>query len=412
MKRKIIILGAGVSGNAVKKLAGVLGDEATIVCDDETELLPPCDLVVVSPGVPPLKSHLYQQAEKSGVELIGELEYAFRACDFPLLAITGTNGKTTTTELTCHLLRKSNVDAVAAGNIGRPLSDVVAEARITGKKPQIVALEVSNFQLEKAPSFAPFAAVLLNLASDHEDRYTGGFDEYCRVKMSIFDRVDAAHRVYGLSFADKPHRITRSGASLCDGDTVLVNTKETALNSPHNQENFAAALELVHLFLGHYPVLPGAVADFHPGAHRLQRVAEIAERLFIDDSKATNPHAVFAALKAMDRPVVLLLGGLDKGMDFSSFESLAAPDIRAVVLFGECRKKMRQHLKGNFPVFDGEMDFVQTLKLAAQASRPGDAVLLSPSCASFDMFKSYGDRGDRFREIALQLTREDFPSEK
>ena len=409
MKRNIVILGAGVSGNAVKKLAQVLGDDAKIVCDNDTDLLPACDLVVASPGVPPLKSHLYQQAENSGVELIGELEYAFRSCRFPLLAITGTNGKTTTTELTSHLLKKCGVDAVAAGNIGRPLADVVADALVSGRNPDAVALEVSNFQLEKAPTFAPFAAALLNLASDHEDRYRDGFAGYCRVKKSIFDRVDAAHRVYGLSFADMPHRITRSGNSLCDGDTVLLNTRETALAASHNQENLAAALELTHLFLGKYPVLPGAVADFRPGAHRIERVAEIAGRSFIDDSKATNPHAVFAALAAMQSPVVLLLGGLDKGMDFAPFGKLAPPEIRAVVLFGECRKKMRDALKGDFPVFDGGMDFVETLKLAAQASRQGDAVLLSPGCASFDMFQSYGERGDRFREIALQLTRDDFP---
>ncbi|MCQ2379269.1 MAG: hypothetical protein MJ016_08750, partial [Victivallaceae bacterium] len=386
--------------------------ECRIVCDDDCSVLPDCDLVVASPGVPPLKSKLYRQAERSGIEFIGEMEFASRHCGkIPLLAVTGTNGKTTTTELVEHLLKRSGVDAVAAGNIGRPLSDVAADALISGKKPEVVALEVSNFQLEKAPTFAPFAAALLNLASDHEDRYADGFSGYCRVKKSIFDRVDEARRVYGLSFPDAPRRIVRKGDALYDGETRLIGFSGGAMASPHNLENLAAALELVRIFLGRYPELPGALENFAPGAHRMQTVSEICGRIFIDDSKATNPHAVFAALRAMTRPVVLLLGGLDKGMDFSDFAHLDNSRIRAVVLFGQCREKMRAALPGDLPCFDGGMDFEKTVKLAARASRRGDAVLLSPGCASFDMFKSYGDRGDRFQELAGNLSGTDFIAE-
>ena len=208
------------------------------------------------------------------------------------------------------------------------------------------------------PTFAPFAAALLNLASDHEDRYSDGFAGYRRVKESIFDRVPENRRVYGLSFADAPHRIIRRGKTLLDGAKTLISfSGNDAMGSAHNLENLAAALELTRLFLGRYPELPAALENFAPGAHRLRQVAEKCGRVFIDDSKATNPHAVFAALRAMTRPVVLLLGGLDKGMDFSPFAQMDTSQVRAVVLFGQCREKMRAALPAMIPAFDGGTDF-------------------------------------------------------
>ena len=187
--KKVVIIGAGVSGLAAKSLAEKLGFQAEIVCDNTCKILPEADLIVASPGVPPLTSRLYQQAINSGIEFIGELGFGFRNWQRPILAITGTNGKTTTTALLTHLLQQCGVRAESAGNIGRPLSDLALDS-----DAEVAVVEVSNFQLELAPEFAPLAAALLNLQSDHIDRYAGGFEEYCQVKRRIFNRYLRYHR--------------------------------------------------------------------------------------------------------------------------------------------------------------------------------------------------------------------------
>ncbi len=403
----IVILGAGVSGVAAAALARQLGCEAQICTDSDTAQLPEADLVVASPGVHPLRSALYQEARARGVEMISELEFGFRHFPHPVVAITGTNGKTTTTELTTHLLQNSGVKAVSAGNIGLPLSAVAAELLAGKSEVQLAVVEVSSFQLELIRDFAPVAAALLNLASDHEDRYADGFAGYCRAKERIFTHVAPEHRVYGLSMTEFPHLLSWHDGKLYCGEKLIVDPAATTMHLPHNVENLAAALELTYHVLGRFPALPEALAGFAPGAHRQEVVAQRHGITFIDDSKATNPAAVWAALRADSAPAVLLLGGLDKGMDFSSFAALGA-GIRAVVIFGECRDKIRAALPKDLPIFDGGSDFARVVELAARAARPGDRVLLSPACASMDMFKNYAERGDRFRELALALPEEVF----
>ena len=209
--KKVTVLGGGVSGKAAALLARKSGDEPLILNDGEGVSLPPdSQLIVASPGVHPLRSALYKAAAASGIEFIGEMEYAFRNFKGRILAITGTNGKTTTTELTLFLLQKAGVNAVAAGNIGLPLSEVAAAE----KQPAVAVVEVSSFQLELIDTFRPEAAVLLNLESDHEDRYAGGFEEYCAVKKKIFDHVAPENQIWGLSFPEKKHRVNYSGDML------------------------------------------------------------------------------------------------------------------------------------------------------------------------------------------------------
>lgn len=404
---KIVILGAGVSGLAADALARQLGWNTQICTDSDTAVLPDADLVVASPGVHPLRSALYQQAQLRGVEMISELEFGFRHFKKPVIAITGTNGKTTTTELTTHILNQSGVRAAAAGNIGLPLSAVAAELLAGKSDVQLAVVEVSSFQLELVRDFAPVTAALINLASDHEDRYQDGFAGYRRAKERIFAHVDPERRVYGLSMIEFPHLLDLRGGKLFYGDRRLIDPATTTMRLPHNVENLAVALELVYHYLGHFPALPEALDGFAPGAHRQMVVAQRHGIVFVDDSKATNPAAVWAAIRADSAPAVLLLGGLDKGMDFSSFAALGA-GIRAVVVFGECRAKIRAALPAGLTVYDGGNDFARTVELAARAARPGDRVLLSPACASMDMFKNYAERGDRFRELALALKEEIF----
>ena len=221
----LVILGGGVSGLAAEKLGKKLGYSCQILDDKKDKVLPPCDLIVTSPGIFPGRSALYQQALSSGKKFIGELAFAAEHFPHPLVAITGTNGKTTTTELTAFLFNALGKPAVAAGNIGLPLSELCVE-----NTDALAVVEVSNFQLERAPDFAPQAAVLLNLESDHEDRYPGGFAEYCQVKESIFKNVPPENRIYGLSFKDKPHRAeVKQGFLFLDGQKT-VNLSETALS--------------------------------------------------------------------------------------------------------------------------------------------------------------------------------------
>ena len=396
----ILILGGGVSGKAAALLAEKLGDTSVILNDGENTFLPEGgDLIVASPGVHPLRSGLYKAALDSGKEFIGELEYGFRHFKGRTVAVTGTNGKTTTTELTVFLLRAAGVDAVAAGNIGLPLSAVAAQE----KQPGTVVIEVSSFQLELAPSFAPSAAALLNLESDHEDRYAGGFAEYCAVKGKIFDKVPSCNQIWGLSFADKPRRVTFENEMLCIDGKALFDVRETALSAPHNRENLAAAVELfLRLEPDKVQVLPEAVKKFRCGSHRIELFCESGGVRFYDDSKGTNPAAVAAAVDSVQGRIVLLAGGLDKGMDFSLFRTFV-PRLRSLVVYGRCRDRIAEIFSGSgVKITSCGMDFEKAVSAAVADALPGDAVMLSPGCASMDMFKNYQERGDRFKELVLQ----------
>lgn len=398
--KKIAILGGGVSGRGAALLAEKKGSSAVILNDGENKGLPAdAGLIVASPGVPPLRSALYKAAQESGKEFISEMEYGFRHFKGRVAAITGTNGKTTTTELTVFLLREAGFNAVAAGNIGVPLSEVAAQET----QPDIAVVEVSSFQLELIDTFAPQAAVLLNLESDHEDRYAGGFEEYCAVKRKIFDRVPEENCIRGLSFADAPRRVLYEGDTLvCDG-RKLFDVTLTELSAPHNRENLAAAVEL---FLRFAPekinILPEAVKKFRCGRHRIEFFHERQGKRFYDDSKGTNPAAVVAAVKAVPGKIVLLAGGLDKGMDFSILSSVAHR-VRAAVLYGQCREPIaRVFRESGVPVWDCGTDFEYAVDTALHTACNGDAVMLSPGCASMDMFKNYQERGEKFKELVLK----------
>lgn len=400
---KVAILGKGVSGEAAAELAASLGDTSVFCCDAPGAALPAdADLIVSSPGVKPLVSPLYKQALASGKPLISELEYGFRHFKGKTVAITGTNGKTTTTELTSFLLTRLGVVNKAAGNIGLPLSAVAA------KEPEtpVAVVEVSSFQLERVDTFAPSAAVLLNLETDHEDRYAGGFEEYCAVKKRIFDRVPEADRIWGLSFPGMLRRVTLEGDLVFVDGRPLLNVRTTALSAAHNRENLCAALELVLRIVPDKIFtmeLIDALRGFRCGAHRIELFLEKDGIKFYDDSKGTNPSAVAAAMKSMSSPVVLVAGGLDKGMDFSMLKSIA-PRLRAAVLIGECRAKLAALWQEcGVPVSDCGTDFALAVRTAAGLAQKGDAVMLSPACASMDMFKSYAERGDQFQRLCREL---------
>lgn len=417
--KKMLILGGGVSGKAAERLGNLLGMECRIVSDapelDADAVTEGFPLIVASPGVKPLVSALWQAAKRradSGeCEFISELEFGFRhlpqSCR--LAAITGTNGKTTTTELTTHILKQLGEKACFAGNIGFPLADVAADI-LLGKTPAdgVCVVEVSSFQLELIRTFRPDAAALLNLQSDHEDRYAGGFKEYCQVKRELLKNVAPENRVYGSAMPDFCCRHAR-----IDGDTLFLkdhpvcDLKQSRLNAPHNRENLLAAVELCcRITECGTEKLAAAIQSFSPGKHRIETVAEVDGITYIDDSKATNPASVIAALKSFpvrENPyIVLLLGGLDKGMDFSPLAGFDTV-VKHVVFYGECAAKLEHVLGKSYKHTVCAMDFAEVMKCAKKQAVPGDIILLSPSCASMDMFKNYEERGNRFKELAQNI---------
>ena len=396
--KSVTILGGGVSGQAAAKLCAAKHISCTIVNDGVGAVLPDGELIVVSPGVHPAKSPLYQAALASGREVISEMEFGSRFWKKPLLAVTGTNGKTTTTELTTFLLQSCGIKAESCGNIGRPLSDLAAE----NGDCEAAVIEVSSFQLEKIRDFAPLAGVILNFQSDHIDRYVGGFAEYCATKEKLFTHIAAENRIYGLSFDGKARRVTLSGRVLYIDGKEFFDLTESDLPGFHNAENAAAAVELCLCFLPEKMIFSekfqSALRSFKRGRHRVENVGIKDGVRFVNDSKGTNPAAVLAAIDSLAGNLIILLGGLGKGMDFTPLAS-RAHRFKAAVLYGADRAEIGKVLAGKCRCIECGSDFAEVMKIAKSVAVSGDTVLLSPACASMDMFKNYAERGDEFARL-------------
>lgn len=404
----VFVIGRGVSGLAAERLALALGMKCRTASDADGDagkiVFSGRELVVTSPGVKP-ESALLSRALASGCEVVGEMEFAFRHFPGKILAVTGTNGKTTATEMVAAFLSAAKVPVVAAGNIGFPLSAAAADVVEGRLSPATAAaLEVSSFQLESIDRFSPFASVLLNVKSDHLDRYGFSLDAYRKVKEKIFNRVPPENRVYGLSMpeGDERRRVVLEDGVLRVDDLPCVRTEELAVKGFHNFENLAAALELVLRLTGKAtlfsaPVLE-AVKRFRTGRHRLEKVGEIDGVVYIDDSKATNPASVVAALQSFDRPVRLILGGLDKGMDFTELAGVF-DRMKKVYLIGAAAPAIEKVLPETLSREHFGRDFAAAVARAKAEARPGETVLLSPACASMDMFRDYADRGEQFAAL-------------
>ena len=376
--------------------------------------------VVVSPGVPP-EAPAIAAAREAGVAIVSELDHGWRALagqDTRCIAITGTNGKTTTTALIAHLLGGAGVTATAVGNIGRPLADIA----VTGERYDWLAVEVSSFQLHDSPGFAPDVGVLTNLAPDHLDRYPD-LAAYYADKRLLFRNarrddvwvlngddvavLDLAHGVPGRvvrfslsgpadGWYDAPARTLRLG------DAPLLGRDQLRLLGDHNVAN-ALAAALAAREAGAAPDrLAATLRTFRALPHRLEPVREVGGVLWINDSKATNVASTRVALAAMDRPFVLLLGGRHKGEPYTGLAPLLAGRCRGIVAYGEAGELVERDLTGATPLERGG-SFDDVMARAARRARPGDAVLLSPACSSYDMFRNYEERGARFRALAEAL---------
>ena len=384
---------------------------------------------ILSPGVPPT-SPVVRTLNDANVPVIGEIELAYRLCGAPIVAVTGTKGKSTTTALIGHLLRGCGATVRVGGNIGNPL---IAEVLGAGPDDWVVA-EVSSFQLETIRTFRPRVAVLLNLAPDHLDRYYS-MDEYAEAKYRIFanqsmsdwfvgnlddPRIaelhwrngDARAQARQLWFTLGAHE-DRATMFLRDGMLTyvpvagdprpipVVARSEIALPGEHNVQNVMAAL-LAVLAIGCAPErLREAVASFRPMPHRLETVAEIDGVLFVDDSKSTNPDAAIAALLSFQRPIVLIAGGRAKGTAFDELGAAIVARAKGLVAIGESAEALAAASAGVPVVRAASME--EAVGAARALAVGGDVVLLSPACASFDMFASAEDRGERFTAAVTAL---------
>lgn len=381
-------------------------------------------LVVASPGVPPTSVPLVAARER-GVPIVGEVEIALRLLDRTrVIAITGTNGKTTTTAITGHLLAALGHDAVAAGNIGT----AVAEVALRSPQPAWMALEVSSFQLHDTPSIDPVVGVLTNLSSDHLDRYAS-VEEYHADKALLFRNAhadshwvingeDAAARAMASGVPGRHHVLAldaptaeagydrRSDMLVVLGRAVLPR-RELSLLGDHNVANALAALLAVavadpaHRTDAAWKRLADGLRVFRSLPHRLEIVGERDGVLWINDSKATNVSSTAVAIAGMTRPTILLLGGRHKGEPYDRLSEPIRKVARHVLAYGEAAPVIAADLGSSVPVEQLGSSFVEVVNRARALTAPGDAVLLSPACSSFDMFENYEHRGAEFRRLAL-----------
>ena len=402
------------------------GSVELLVGDDGAAHLSGVDLVVPSPGVP-ASAPILRAAVERGIPVLSEIEVAARAISAPLVAITGTNGKSTTTSLAGAMLARSGRSVFVGGNLGTPLIDAV------GGDYEIVVAEISSFQLEWVDRFRPHVAAFLNVSDDHLDRH-GNLESYARLKARVFARQtaddvavlnrDDAHvvaasrevrsRVHGFGSASPAPRPSSRGERHADatggevrflvpeGD-FSVRVANPALFGAHNHENVMAA-GLIALALDVSPGdLQAAVDGFTGLRHRMEAVREVAGVAYVDDSKGTNVGALLRALESFgDGKVVLIAGGLAKDGDYSIARSLLERKVRRIELYGAARDVLERSWNGAAEI-ESHPRFADAVAAASRAAAPGDVVLLSPACASMDQFKDYAARGDAFQALVREL---------
>jgi UDP-N-acetylmuramoylalanine--D-glutamate ligase len=412
----------GVDSGHPREAEGLLGTGVEVVLDtDGSALLDGTKTVVKSPGVP-REAPVIAAALERGIDVIGELELAWRAIPNRFLAVTGTNGKTTTVELLGHVYRTAGEPVAVAGNVGTPLASLAGELAADAT----VVCEASSFQLEDSTAFAPECAVFLNLALDHLDRHTD-LDSYLAAKLRVFanqgnddvavynaddpalagaDLGGCARRVAFCAGASPDCEVSVAEGTIFHDGEPLVRVDELGLFGEHNVANaMAAAAAALSMGLGRDAVR-GGLRTFAGLPHRLEPVAEIDGVRFVNDSKATNVSAATVGLRAFEGGVHAILGGSDKGEEFAPLLEPVVEACAAAYLIGASAERLAEELA---PVLERGVELHRcdgledAVARAAAAARPGDVVLLSPACASFDAFESYERRGERFREIVEGL---------
>lgn len=446
MKKRLVILGGGESGVGAALLAqqkgydvflsdgGILKDvykqeliENGIEFEEgkhTAEQILTADEVVKSPGIPE-KNEMLKAIRANGIEVISEVELAYRYVgNSKIIAITGSNGKSTTTALTYHICKTAGLDCALVGNIGYSFAKQVAES----PKPLYVA-EISSFQLDDIKTFKPNISMILNITEDHLDRYDYKFENYINSKFKIIqNQTESDYFIYcddddvikqklelltihtnPLPFSMK-HEIKKGG--YIKGDQMMLRIQEErvsmsiydfALKGKHNNYNTMAACIAATTIGIRKEKIREAVKDFQSLEHRMEFVATVRGVEFINDSKATNVNSTWFALESMNKPTVLILGGIDKGNDYALIADLVKDKVKAIICMGVDNKKIMTAFKNIVPVIIETGSAEEAVKESFKASSKGDVVLLSPACASFDLFKNYEERGKMFKAAVREL---------
>ena len=427
MNKRIVVLGAGESGSGAAILAkekgfdvfvsdcGTISEPYRALLDQNgvpwedgkhsEELILNADEVVKSPGIP-LTAPLIQKLQKQGTHIISEIEFAARYTNAKMICITGSNGKTTTTSLIYYILKQAGLNVGLAGNIGNSLALQVAH-----EDHDYYVIELSSFQLDNMYDFKADVAILLNITPDHLDRYDFKFQNYVDAKFRITrNQTKEDSFIYWAEdpVIDREMKKIQLGATLypygftCP-NPLPVGEEELALKGRHNVLNSMAATIAANVVGIRKEVIRESLKTFQGVEHRLQYVATVKGVRWINDSKATNVNSCWYALESMTTPTVLILGGKDKGNDYSEIDELVKQKCHTLVFMGLHNEKLREHFGGfglNIIDTDNLHDAIQG---AYKAAHEGDTVLLSPCCASFDLFKSYEDRGEQFMAAVKNL---------
>lgn len=446
MNNRIVILGAGESGTGAAILAKKQGydvfvTDASVIVDKyreelgshgisfeegrhTEELILNAGEVIKSPGIPH-KTAIVRKINQAGIPVISEIEFAFRFIGkSKLIAITGSNGKTTTTALTYHICRHGEADCALVGNIGYSFARQVA----LNPKPLYVA-EVSSFQLDDIKSFRPDVAVITNITEDHLDRYEYNVDNYARAKFRITenqlpedvfiynmdDEITMKHMQYQKIKSTKapitmskeiPQGAYRTNAQMhlkWKNEEMTMSVNDFALKGRHNQYNsMAASLAATALDIRKEKIRE-ALQTFESLEHRMETVATVRGIEFVNDSKATNVNSTWYALESMTKPVILILGGIDKGNDYALLETVVREKVKAIVCLGKENEKIHKAFGNLIPFIVDTASAAEAVKAAFNIANKGEVVLLSPACASFDLFLNYEDRGNQFKNAVKEL---------
>ncbi|MBD5208402.1 MAG: UDP-N-acetylmuramoyl-L-alanine--D-glutamate ligase [Bacteroidales bacterium] len=443
--RRLVVLGAGESGVGAAILGkdkgfdvfvsdmGHIADKYRKVLEEENipfedgrhseELILNADTIVKSPGIP-LTAPMIVKAIEKGIEVISEIEFAGRFTDAKMVCITGSNGKTTTTMLTYHIFREAGIDAGLAGNVGNSLALQVA------RHPHpVYVIELSSFQLDNMYDFRADIAIILNITPDHLDRYDYKMENYARAKMritrnqrpddvciywnddelitSLLKENPTDARLLPFSATDNEnmaaHLHNETVIFTTAGNNWEVKRADISIRGLHNLYNTMAA-GLAATVAGISPEsIRHSLATFKSVEHRLEHVRDWNGIRFINDSKATNVNSTYYALESMDRPTILILGGKDKGNDYTEIEEFVSKKVKGIVCMGVDNRKLLEFFSGKVARIADTHSLEDAVKASVEMAEEGDTVLLSPCCASFDLFSSYEDRGRQFKDAVGRL---------
>ena len=445
MRDKIVILGAGESGNGSAILAKKYGyhvfvsdkaaidvetkhhfDQLGIDWEENTHTLSKmkgAKYVMKSPGISP-KNYLLDKLKSLKIPIVSEIEFASKYTDATLIGITGSNGKTTTAMLTHHILKSAGFDVGLVGNIGNSFAKEVAE-----NDHEYYVLEISSFQLDDIINFAPKIGVITNITPDHLDRYDYDFSQYLKSKLQI--NQNQTQRDFLLFNADDPelnkaikqidtkatihsfgNNTNRKNTTYLENDQIviktkkqktMINTMDITLKGRHNLLNAMAAITVADLLEVSKETIRESLLNFKGAPHRLEQVLKIQKINFINDSKATNINSVYFALESMSSPTVWIVGGIDKGNDYEVLYPLVREKVKAIVCLGVDNKKIIDSFHPFIDIIVETQSMKEAVMIAHKIAEKNENVLLSPACASFDLFESYEDRGIQFKKAVREL---------